>query len=107
MPFKNALSVLATVIHKRPGYAVTDAGLKVCSPDRGISILKNYPHLKISLDEEHGNIMDEKDELSYLQKIEYIPSHCCSTVNLYDRFYCIRNNILEAIWPISARGISR
>ena len=59
------------------------------------------------LNEEHGNIPDEKDELEYLQKIEYIPSHACSTVNLHDRYYCIRNDILEAVWPISARGKSK
>lgn len=107
LPFKNSLTVLASIIHKRPGYAITDAGLKVCSPDGGASLLKAYPNLKLVLNEEHGIIFDEKDELSYLQKIEYIPSHCCSTVNLHNEYYCIRNNILESIWPISARGKSK
>jgi D-serine deaminase-like pyridoxal phosphate-dependent protein len=107
LPFKNALTVFATVIHKRPGFAVTDAGLKVCSPDGGESAIKDHPGLKLILNEEHGNIPDEKDELRYLQKIEYIPSHSCSTVNLHDQYYCVRNDILEAVWPISARGKSK
>ena len=107
LPFKNSLTILTTVIHKRPGFAITDAGLKVCSSDGGRSIVKNLPHLELILNEEHGIIIDKKDELKYLQKIEYIPSHCCSTVNLHDEYYCIRNNILESIWPISARGKSR
>jgi 3-hydroxy-D-aspartate aldolase len=52
-------------------------------------------------------IADESDELEYLQKIEYIPSHCCTTVNLHDQYYCVRNGILESIWPITGRGKSR
>jgi D-serine deaminase-like pyridoxal phosphate-dependent protein len=107
LPFKNALTVLAQVIHKRLGFAVTDAGLKVCSPDGGVSLVKGHPDSRLVLNEEHGNITDERDELKYLQKIEYIPSHCCSTVNLHDQYYCVRNNMLEAIWPISARGKSK
>lgn len=107
LQFKNALTVLATIIHKSPGYAVTDAGLKVCSPDGGTSSVKDYPGFGLVLNEEHGIVTDEEDKLSYLQKIEYIPSHCCSTVNLHDEYYCVRNNYLESVWPISARGKSR
>jgi 3-hydroxy-D-aspartate aldolase len=109
LDFKNSLSILATVIHKRPGMAVTDTGLKVCSVEHGPPRIKNYPHLKFhdELSEEHGTIIDSRDELTYLQKIEYIPSHCCTTVNLHDYFYCIRNGYLESVWPISARGKSQ
>ena len=42
LSFKDALTVLAQVIHKRPGFAVTDAGLKVCAPDGGASIKRAY-----------------------------------------------------------------
>ena len=109
LDFKNALSILATVIHKRSGMAVTDAGLKVCSTEQGPPRIKKYPHLKFhdELSEEHGTIIDPRDELTYLKKIEYIPSHCCTTVNLHDHFYCMRNGYLESVWPISARGKSQ
>jgi len=107
LPFNNSLTVLATVIHKRPGIAVTDAGLKACSPDGSPSLVKDYPEASLLFSEEHGNISDKKDRLKYLQKVEYIPGHCCTTVNLHDEYYCIRNNVLEAVWPISARGKSR
>jgi len=107
LSFENALTVLTMVIHKRPGYAITDAGLKVCSTDEGMPLIKNYLHLKLREEEEHGIILDTDNELKYLQKIEYIPSHCCTTVNLHDRYYCIRNNMLESIWPIDGRGKSQ
>ncbi len=110
LDFKNSLTVLTTVIHKRPGFAVTDAGLKVTTVEQGLPTVKDHPELTVfggHLSEEHATFVDGKDELSYLEKIEYIPSHCCTTVNLHDHYYCIRNGFLESIWEISGRGKSR
>lgn len=109
LDFENSLTILTTVIHKRPGFAVTDAGLKVTSVEQGMPVVKDFPDVQLHghLSEEHGIIKDDKDELSYLQKIEYIPSHCCTTVNLHDRYYCVRKGLLESIWEITGRGKSR
>jgi 3-hydroxy-D-aspartate aldolase len=60
-----------------------------------------------TLSEEHGRIEDKNDALGYLQKIEYIPSHCCTTVNLYDEYHCVRGGILETVLPVSGRGKTR
>ena len=38
------------------------------------------------------------------EKVKLIPGHCDPTVNLYDHFIGIRNERVEAIWPITARG---
>ena len=109
LDFENSLTVLTTVIHKRPGVVVTDAGMKACTIENGPPIIKSHPHIKPfkRLSEEHGLLLDEKDELAFKQKIEYLPSHCCTTVNLHDTYYCIRDGFLEKTWPISARGRSR
>jgi D-serine deaminase-like pyridoxal phosphate-dependent protein len=108
LPFGNSLSILTTVIHKRPGVAVTDAGLKVCTTEHGLPLIKGRPELCVTgLAEEHGRIADRKDELEYLQKIEYIPSHCCTTVNLHDLYFGVRKGRLQALWPITGRGESR
>ena len=106
LAFRNALTVLATVIHKRPGTAITDAGIKVCPTDQGQPDIKGFPELKVVLNEEHGIITDADDTLEYLQKIEYIPGHCCTAVNAHDRYFCVRNGILETTWPIAGRGKS-
>ena len=37
-------------------------------------------------------------------KIRLIAGHCDPTVNLYDWYFCIRNNRVEQLWPITARG---
>ena len=105
--FKQSLTVLATVIHKRPGVAITDAGQKICCKTVGPPSIKNHPELSAELSEEHGKILDENNLFQYLQKIEYIPSHCCSTVNMNDYYYCVRGDLLEATWPILGRGKSK
>jgi len=106
--FKKALSILTTIIHKRPGAAVTDAGQKVCCVIKGLPEIKGNPGLIVTkLNEEHGIITDENDTLVYRQKIEYIPSHCCSAVNLHDTLYGVRKGVLEKIMKIDGRGKSR
>jgi 3-hydroxy-D-aspartate aldolase len=37
-------------------------------------------------------------------KIRLVPGHCDPTVNLYDWYVGIRNNRVEQLWPIAARG---
>jgi len=108
LSFKKTLSVLASVIHKRKGIAITDAGQKVCCVTKGLPVIKGRTDIIANkLNEEHGILGDENDSLSYLQKIEYIPSHCCSTVNLHDELYGIRKGVLEKVFPIDGRGKSR
>jgi len=107
LPFRESLSLLATVIHTHAGRAVTDAGMKVCSTDHGQPSVKGHPGMEVRTNEEHGIVADPAGELRYAQKIEYIPSHCCTTVNLHDRYYCMRNGLLEAVWPIPGRGRSQ
>jgi len=106
--FKNSLTILTTIIHKRPGIAIADVGLKSCSAEQGFPEIKGYSDLNmLGLGEEHTIIEDKNNNLNYLQKIELIPSHCCTTVNLHDDYYCIRNEMLMAIWPIQGRGKSK
>ena len=40
------------------------------------------------------------------EKLELIVSHCDPVVNLYDQMYAVRSGLVEAIWPIAARGRS-
>jgi len=40
-------------------------------------------------------------------KVLLIASHCDPTVNLYDHYYPFRNERVEEMWPISARGHSQ
>ncbi|HET6484915.1 MAG TPA: DSD1 family PLP-dependent enzyme [Spirochaetia bacterium] len=107
LPFRRSLSILTTVIHTHPGRAVTDAGMKVCSTDHGQPVVKGHPGLEVRTNEEHGIVLDEAGELAYGSRVEFIPSHCCTTVNLHDRYYGVRGGNLEVVWPIPGRGKSQ
>jgi D-serine deaminase-like pyridoxal phosphate-dependent protein len=37
-------------------------------------------------------------------KVEIVPNHGCTTINLHDAYRVIRHGTLEAIWPIAGRG---
>jgi len=105
--FEHAITVLATVI-SRPERerAVTDAGLKSLSTDEGLPVCKETGITLFSLDEEHGHlrIEDPDHDLSPGDKIEIIPSHGCTTIPLYDRYVIIRNDHVESVVAIWARG---
>jgi D-serine deaminase-like pyridoxal phosphate-dependent protein len=40
-------------------------------------------------------------------KLQFLPSHCCTTVNLHDRYYVIKDGRLVDIWPVAGRGRSQ
>lgn len=88
--------------------AITDAGIKSLSTDFGMPIVANPPGWKVSkLNEEHSSLEQTGgSSLRVGDKVEIIPSHGCTTINLHDVFHVVRNGKLEAIWPISGRGKS-
>ena len=56
--------------------------------------------------DEHGKLAlpDAVPGLEIGTKVRLIPGHCDPTVNLYDWFVGYRNDRVEALWPITARG---
>jgi D-serine deaminase-like pyridoxal phosphate-dependent protein len=107
LPFEQALTVLTTVV-SRPtdDVVILDAGLKGISPERFTPLVRGWESsIEIrKLAEEHaiGTIKSGVDPRPG-DKMQLIPSHCCSTVNLYDQLFVTRNGVIEAIWPIAAR----
>ncbi len=106
--FERALTVLTTVISRsRDNYIMVDAGSKSLSQDWGIPAVKDIPGAKIVLlSEEQGKIefSDSPPNFNVGDKIEIFPSHVCTTINLHDRYHAIRNDRMEAIWEVEARG---
>lgn len=114
--FKPSLSVLTQIIGANfPDRVVTDAGEKVMSsgtakPPVLVKVDNQIVQCEgVSLSEEHGTVRfaegsDLRKKLRWGQKIEFIPSHCCTCVNQHDNIYVIKDGKLAAIWPITARG---
>jgi len=109
--FEHSLTLLTTVISRpKPDRAVLDGGLKTITQEFGMPKFKDLEGAKILfLSEEHVNVevSGEAKNLKVGDKVELLPSHCCTTVNLHDRYYGIRDGVLEVVWEISGRGKSR
>ena len=106
--FEIALSVLTTVINRpSPMGVATDAGKKKLTEDAGLPQPKEPGGMKVvALHEEHGILepLDPHQKVKIGDKIEIIPSHGCTTFNLYDQVYGMRDDYLEVIWDVAARG---
>ena len=107
--FTRALTVLSTVISVNASQKriITDAGLKSMTRDFGMPKVKGYPDLEVmGLSEEHVRIDDKSGEsdLKPGEKVELFPNHVCTTVNLHDRFYGVREGKIETVWTIEGRG---
>lgn len=107
--FGYALTILTTVISRpEPDLIITDAGMKVMTKEFGIPQPINIDGLEqVSLSEEHGKLIAHKDTvLKVGDKIELLPTHGCTTINLHDNYYAVRDGKLEAVWKVEARGRS-
>ena len=112
VPFETSLFVQTTIISaNRDGLATSDAGFKAFATDAGVPLIANGAPPGASYfffgDEQGGVLYDAgAQRLSAGDVLACVVPHCDPTVNLYDRYHCVRGDVLEAIWPIEARGRS-
>lgn len=113
-----AASILTTVVsHNSKDYAVVDGGNKTFSTDAALGVfphyLKGYGRTmqdnKLVLErlsEEHGiiKIEDGAKELKVGDTISIIPNHICTTVNLHDKLYFLKNGQVAKEVQIAGRG---
>ena len=62
------------------------------------------------LSEEHAVFDVAEPDLVALRpgdRARFLPSHCCTTVNLHDNLYVVQAGRLVDIWPVAGRGCSR
>ncbi|MFL2872050.1 MAG: DSD1 family PLP-dependent enzyme [Pseudohongiellaceae bacterium] len=109
--FRPALTILTTVLNDQyKGRATTDAGAKACTINRPWSRIKGETGITYSSgSDEFGTIRYESNASKNYKvgdTVELIVSHCDPVVNLYNQMYAIRNDKVEAVWQISARGMS-
>jgi 3-hydroxy-D-aspartate aldolase len=105
--FEQSLFVLTTVMsHPVPGRAVVDAGVKAHSIDAGMPLVDSVAGARYTrASDEHGVIeLDGPGTLSIGEKVRLVPGHCDPTVNLHDWLVCFRQDRVEALWPVAARG---
>ena len=109
--FGSSLTVLTTVLNTYFDQSITtDAGAKaltINSPGPRVIGEDGFAYNPGS--DEFGVITYETARKSYTvgDTLELIPAHCDPVVNLYDRIYATRQDRVEAVWPILARGRSQ
>jgi D-serine deaminase-like pyridoxal phosphate-dependent protein len=106
--FRPSLTVLSTVVSATHADRVTiDAGTKALDttvPWRAEA--KGFPGLSYRpAGDEFGTLTATKGaKLPRLaERLEFIVPHCDPTTNLYDRIYAMRDDRVEAVWPLVAR----
>ena len=109
--FRNALTVVTTIVSRSPGIAIVDGGYKAFSTDRPFTPWPVDPDDVTYhwAGDEHGRLDTSKTsrDLQVGDRIEFLPPHIDPTVNLYDHIYALRGDQVEAVWPIAARGKSQ
>ncbi|MBI5877463.1 MAG: DSD1 family PLP-dependent enzyme [Chloroflexi bacterium] len=108
--FDTALTILSTVV-SRPAedLAVIDIGLKTVTNEFGVPTVLVEGATVLGLSEEHARVKLEGTarNLKIGDKIEVLPTHGCTTINLHDRFYVMEDDRLAAVWNIVGRGQSQ
>jgi D-serine deaminase-like pyridoxal phosphate-dependent protein len=105
-----SLFVQATVVSANtPGLAIVNAGYKSFATEGGMPLVHspNLLNARYTLmGDEHGGVAYDiaGPALKVGDKVEFLTPHCDPTINLYDRYHCVRGDVLVDIWPVDARG---
>jgi D-serine deaminase-like pyridoxal phosphate-dependent protein len=109
--FRPALFLWSTIVSRpAPDRAVADIGLKTAAPEHGLPQMYGIAGAEtVSQSEEHVKLQVSGDaaQLRFGDKVRFQPGHVCTTVNLHDSYIVVRGDVVEAIWPVAARGRSR
>jgi len=109
--FAPSLTVMTTVLNTYfPNRITTDAGTKALTLNKPDPIVIGEPGFRYTAgSDEFGTIQYEAANKTYQvgDRLELIVPHCDPVVNEYDVFYGVRNDRVEAVWPVTARGMSQ
>lgn len=103
-----ALNVLATVVSRpQPDLVILDAGRKTLSDHGASPMLPDFPRSRIlSLSAEHASVQIPPDSVLEIgTRVRIIPGYSDLTFVLHDRVLACRNQTVEAVWPLLARGM--
>jgi D-serine deaminase-like pyridoxal phosphate-dependent protein len=109
--FDSSLTVVTTILNNRfPGKLTTDAGAKALTLNTPTAGVVGEPGMSYNAgSDEFGVISFTEARNSYRMgdRLDLIVPHCDPVVNLYDQMYGIRNDRVEEVWPVTARGKSQ
>ncbi|MFI5364207.1 MAG: alanine racemase [Candidatus Binatia bacterium] len=101
LPFRPALSVLATVISVSPGFAVADCGLKAVGMDHGNPTIDGAQVLFCS--DEHVTFTPN-EAVRVGDRIRVWPAHIDPTVAYHERMHLVSGERVLDTWAVDLRG---
>ena len=108
--FEVALTVLATVISRNGDTAILDCGRKSIGIDRMLPELVGgegavkFEHGEHFIHEEHTALTLRPDSpIRVGDRVELMPGYAPTTVNFYDLFYVVEDDLVTDVWPVHAR----
>lgn len=102
--FEQALFVMTTVLSVKPDRVVVDCGVKTMTMDQYPPYFPAFPEAELSFSEEHTTILVKDAALKPGDKLAYIPGHCCTTINTFDRLHLVQEDEVLDTWPVTSRG---
>ena len=87
-----------------------DAGLNAVTPEFGLPVALEHPRLEVvKLSEEHAvaHLEGPARRLKPGDRVELVPMHGCTTINLHGTFHCVQDGQVVARWPIAASAFTR
>ncbi|MDZ7727378.1 MAG: DSD1 family PLP-dependent enzyme [Dehalococcoidia bacterium] len=101
--FRSALTLVTTVLSVRERYAVCDMGMKSLTNEFGAPMSVDGSIKVARLSEEHAHLSgDGIASLKPGDKVEVLPSHGDTTLNLHDVYHVTRGDEIIDEWPILA-----
>jgi D-serine deaminase-like pyridoxal phosphate-dependent protein len=104
LPFRNALTVLATVISVNPdGWAVADCGLKALGMDHGNPAMVGGAAVWFCSDE-HVTFSWPGSGRRVGDRVKLIPGHVDPTVAYHEAIHVVDGDDVLESWPVDLRG---
>jgi D-serine deaminase-like pyridoxal phosphate-dependent protein len=101
--FKQATTVLATVISRRADRIVTDAGKKTVGASQ--AVLKDYDYPVYRFDEEHSIFtLPASSPMSLGDTVELLCGYTPFAVSYFDVYHVVEGDRVVDVWPILPRG---
>jgi D-serine deaminase-like pyridoxal phosphate-dependent protein len=102
LPFRQGLTVLATVISATSSHAVADCGLKALGMDHGNPSIEGG-HQVWFVSDEHITF-GPSSPMKLGDRIRVMPAHIDPTIAYHERIHLVHGEEILETWPIDLRG---
>ncbi|HTW05144.1 MAG TPA: alanine racemase [Streptosporangiaceae bacterium] len=103
--FEHSLTIQATVISRQSERLIVDVGNKSVYDAADVTIV-GHDLKVVRFDEEHGVFSAPEGSTSLVvgDPVALVPGYSPSTVNCYDAFHVVSDDVVVDIWPVIPRG---